>query len=121
MRLLKDGNIFGELNAYMYTIEWHKHGNPHSHTVIWCKDKIRPDDIDKIISAELPYPNENPERFHIVKTLMIRGLCGHSNCKSPSMDNEKCTKRYPMTLRLEMMDTHHIGGKAQKMEAQHQA
>ena len=51
------------------------------------------------LSQQLPHPNEDPELFHIVKILMIRGPCGHTNHKSPCMDNEKCTKRYPRHLR----------------------
>ena len=98
MWLLKEGNIFGKLNAYIYTIEWQKRGNPYSHTLIWCEENIRPDDIDEIISAELPHPNEDPKLFHIVKTLMIHGPFGHLNHNSPFMANGKCTKRYPRRL-----------------------
>ena len=88
--------------------------------------QVRPDDIDKIISAELPHPNKDSELFHIVETLMIHGPSGHLNHKSSCMDNQKNVQKdtlgiYTMTLRLEMMDTHYTGGEAQRMEAQQQA
>ncbi|KAL8594215.1 hypothetical protein ACOMHN_033078 [Nucella lapillus] len=38
--LLKEGQVFGTLKAWMYTIEWQKRGLPHSHTLIWCNEKI---------------------------------------------------------------------------------
>ena len=58
-------------------------------------DKIRPQDIDKIITAELPDPNTDPELFRIVSTTMIHGPCGHINPNSPCMKDGRCTKHYP--------------------------
>ena len=37
------------------------------------------DDIDRIISAEIPDLNENPALRDIVKSCMIYGPCGHLN------------------------------------------
>ena len=37
--------------------EWQKRGLPHAHILIWLVDKVRPEEIDKIISAEIPDPN----------------------------------------------------------------
>lgn len=45
----------------MRAIEWQKREIPHSHTLICCKLKIRDEDIDKIISAELPDKDDNSE------------------------------------------------------------
>jgi len=53
-------HIFGEVEAYFYTIEFQKRGLPHAHilAILKDKDKIRdPETIDKIISAELLHPN----------------------------------------------------------------
>ncbi|GFW83292.1 helitron_like_N domain-containing protein [Trichonephila clavipes] len=57
--------------------------------------KVRPEEIDKIISAEIPDPNVDQELFAIVTTNMIHGLCGTLNMMSPCMDKGKCTKRFP--------------------------
>jgi hypothetical protein len=38
----------------MYSIEWQKRGLPHAHILIWLIDKITPDKIDEVISAEIP-------------------------------------------------------------------
>jgi hypothetical protein len=55
--------IFGETFAYMYTVEWQKRGLPHIHNLVWLKDKIKPDQIDSVISAEIPNPNVDPTLF----------------------------------------------------------
>lgn len=93
--LIRDGAIFGDVQCWLYSIEWQKRGLPHSHNLIWCKDKIRPCDIDNIISAELPNPDEDPDLFEIIKTQLIHGPCKRINPRAPCMKDGKCTKRYP--------------------------
>jgi hypothetical protein len=96
--LLKDLKIFGELHCWMYTIEWQKRGLPHSHTLIWLKNKIRPADIDSIISAEILNPEEDPQLFKTITSQMIHGPCGDYNKNAPCMQDGHCTKRYPKPL-----------------------
>ncbi|KAK3880245.1 hypothetical protein Pcinc_015250 [Petrolisthes cinctipes] len=95
--LLRHGKIFGELQCFMSTIEWQKRGLPHSHTLIWCKEKIRPEQIDDIISAKLP-DEEDKQLYDIVKKNMVYGPCGRHNPKSPCMQDNKCTKKYPRSF-----------------------
>ncbi|XP_044594412.1 uncharacterized protein LOC123271894 [Cotesia glomerata] len=90
--------IFGETLAHMYTVEWQKRGLPHIHILVWLKDKIKPEQIDTVISAEFPNPNEDPILFEIVKSNMIHGPCGQVNPQSPCMTDGKCTKKYPKQL-----------------------
>ncbi|XP_065209902.1 uncharacterized protein LOC135838199 [Planococcus citri] len=77
--------IFGPVKSYMYSIEWQKRGLPHAHILLWLVNKIRPDEIDKIICAELPDPDLNPKLFEIVKRHMVHGPCGNLNRKAPCM------------------------------------
>ena len=93
--MLKEGNIFGAPVAIMYTIEWQKRGLPHCHLLLWLEKKIHSSDIDSIISAELPDPEEDPQLFDIVKSNMIHGPCEGVNEKSPCISEGKCSKRYP--------------------------
>ncbi|GFV81297.1 ATP-dependent DNA helicase [Trichonephila clavipes] len=63
MRLLTKGCIFGNVRGHMYTVEWQKHGLPRVHILLWLKDKIRPESIDKIICAELPDSKLDPALY----------------------------------------------------------
>ena len=95
MNLLTHYSVFGETRCWLYSVEWQKRGLPHAHILIWLVDKIRAEEIVKIISAENPDPNVDPELFNIITTNMIHGPCGTLNMMSPCMDNGKCTKRFP--------------------------
>ncbi|KAE9524405.1 hypothetical protein AGLY_015126, partial [Aphis glycines] len=44
-----------------------KKGLPHSHILIWLENKVHPDRIDNIISAELPDPEKDPHLLDIIK------------------------------------------------------
>ncbi|GFT87492.1 helitron_like_N domain-containing protein [Trichonephila clavipes] len=57
----------------MYSVEWQKRGLPHAHILVWFIDKIRPEEIDSIISAEIPDPSTDQLLFDIVTTNMIHG------------------------------------------------
>ena len=59
----------------MYSVEWQKRGLPHVHILVWLIDKIRPEEIDNIISAEIPSPSTDRMLFDIVTANMIYGPC----------------------------------------------
>ncbi|CAB3250344.1 unnamed protein product [Arctia plantaginis] len=88
-------SIFGITRCWLYTIEWQKRGLPHAHILVWLKDRIRPEEIDQIISAEIPDPLSDQELFDIVTKHMIHGPCGAFNMTSPCMENGKCKKKFP--------------------------
>ena len=79
----------------MYSVEWQKRGLPHVHILVWLIDKIRPEEIDNIISAEIPNPSTDRMLFDIVTANMIHGPCGNLNQSWPCMANGKCTKNFP--------------------------
>lgn len=76
MDLIVKHNIYGESRCWMYSIEWQKRGLPHAHILIWLKTKIKSDQIDDVICAEIPNPEEDPQLFEIVKNNMVHGPCG---------------------------------------------
>ncbi|XP_065370863.1 uncharacterized protein LOC135963006 [Calliphora vicina] len=91
-------HVFGETRCWMYSVEWQKRGLPHAHILIWLVEKITPNLIDNIISAEIPDPNIDPDLHEIVIKNMIHGPCGIINTHSPCMVDGKCTKKYPRQL-----------------------
>ncbi|GFV64343.1 ATP-dependent DNA helicase [Trichonephila clavipes] len=68
MRLLTKCCIFGNVRCHMYTVEWQKRGLPHVHILLWLKDKIRPESIDKVICAELPDSKLDPALYEIIRS-----------------------------------------------------
>ncbi|KAI8419999.1 hypothetical protein MSG28_008599 [Choristoneura fumiferana] len=95
---LTKGHVFGESQCFMYSIEWQKRGLPHVHLLLWLKEKLRPNQIDAVISAELPDPNVDKPLYDTVTKSMIHGPCGVLNPASPCMKDRKCSKKYPRAL-----------------------
>ena len=95
MDLITKEKLFGPVRCYTYTIEWQKRGLPHAHILVWLKEKVHANQIDSLISAELPNPEEDPVLYNIVKSQMVHGPCGALNPRSPCMKDGKCCKKYP--------------------------
>ena len=92
--VLKHG-VRGRVIAHSPTIERQKRGLTHAHT----HTPRLPEDIDKIISAELPVPSANPKLFDIVEQAILHGPCGVLNprcvCMEASGGQSTCSKKFP--------------------------
>ncbi|CAH9118153.1 unnamed protein product, partial [Cuscuta epithymum] len=99
--LIKDlrmNKAFGNVRGVVYTIEFQKRGLPHAHILLWlCSaDKLpSPDDIDKVISAEIPDANSDPAYYAAVTDFMMHGPCGRDFKSAPCMVDGKCAKHFP--------------------------
>jgi hypothetical protein len=92
VRLQKFGNVV----AYSYVIEFQKRGLPHMHMLVTLRDK--PDtaeDVDRIVCAELPDPETEPELHAKVARHMMHGPCGSLKRDAQCMQENACTKNYP--------------------------
>ncbi|XP_016172700.1 uncharacterized protein LOC107615100 [Arachis ipaensis] len=75
-KLIKDihrNRIFGVSKAVIYTIEFQKCGLPHAHILLFLAAEYKypsPEDIDKIISAEIPDPLHDLNYYEAVKHFM---------------------------------------------------
>ncbi|KAL6519577.1 hypothetical protein OROHE_017397 [Orobanche hederae] len=79
---IRNKNIFGTCIEILYVIEFQKRGLPHVHMLIWLHPDDRPksaNEIDKIVSAEIPNRDEDPLGYEAVKQFMIHGPCGDIN------------------------------------------
>ncbi|KAI9082435.1 hypothetical protein K1719_035578 [Acacia pycnantha] len=85
MNVIKQKKLFGNVCVEVYTIEFQKRGLPHAHILIWLaeRDKIKePEDVDKIISAEIPNPDSDPQMYELVQKFMMHSPCGPLNPKA---------------------------------------
>lgn len=89
---------YGQVRCWMYSVEWQILGLPHAHILVWLGDKIRPEEIESIISAEIHDKTVDPKLHAVVTKHMIHGPCGVFNNNSPCMVDGKCSKRYPRDL-----------------------
>ncbi|KAF0712114.1 Uncharacterized protein FWK35_00023214 [Aphis craccivora] len=96
--LITKCKIFGNVTSWVYSIEWQKRGLQHAHISIWLENKVHPDRIDNIISAEFPDPEKDPHLFDILKKNMIHGPCGKLNPFSVCIKDGQCKCNYPRKL-----------------------
>ncbi|CAF2140003.1 BnaA02g16960D [Brassica napus] len=93
----KMGTFFAPYTAALHRIEFQKRGLPHAHILLWFGDHSRtpnPEEIDKIISAELSDKQKDPEAYELVAKHMIHGPCGVHRPRSPYMKNHVCAKKF---------------------------
>jgi PIF1-like helicase/Helicase len=91
------------LNKDIFTVEFQKRGLPHVHIVLWLDRKgapLRIEEIETMVSAELPDPTMQPEEYNLITQFMMHGPCGAANPNCPCMIDNKCSKYYPKKFRL---------------------
>jgi hypothetical protein len=97
LKAVKEG-AFGDFMGMVYTIEFQKRGLPHLHLLIFLRNYARlknAEDIDRVVSAQLPDPEKFPKLWDLVTKLMVHNPCGAQNPNAPCMKDGKCSKGYP--------------------------
>jgi hypothetical protein len=79
--------VFGPTQAFVY-----------AHVLLWLANKVQPNSIDDIISAEIPDKQQDLILHYIVIKNMIHGPCGFYNAASPCMKEYICSKKYPRSF-----------------------
>lgn len=84
--------IFGQVAAYVYAIEFQKRGMPHAHLLVILRSMsklVDPTRFDSVVSAEIPLENEQPYLYSLVARHMMHGPCGALNPKNVCMKKKK--------------------------------
>ncbi|KAI7946334.1 hypothetical protein MJO29_010861 [Puccinia striiformis f. sp. tritici] len=95
----------GKIVAFISTIEFQKRGLPHLHLMVTLDEKDRPrtpEQIDLLVSAEIPDPDTDPVLHALVTKFML-----HGPCKGRACWNGKCCKYgfpKPFTDRTVLID-----------------
>ncbi|RCN35395.1 hypothetical protein ANCCAN_18746 [Ancylostoma caninum] len=95
-------NVLGEVEAYVFVIEFQKRGLPHCHMLLIMKDawKVRTvEEVDNAVSAEIPSRETEPDAYAAVTAFMIHRMCGVEDPNSLCMRDGRCSKRFPKPLR----------------------
>ncbi|KAL2985527.1 hypothetical protein AAZX31_12G156900 [Glycine max] len=75
-----------------------KRGLPYVHLLLFLHPDNKypsPNEIDQIISAEIPSQEDDPELYTLVQNHMVHGPCGILRPESPCMKEGKCNCFYP--------------------------
>ena len=99
---IKNSEIFGEIKAHVWVIEFQIRGLPHAHLLLILKEKLNePKLIDKCVRAEIP----DRDRFPILYDRVIKFMI-HSPCDDKTKSfhkcykNNKCSKHFPKKCQL---------------------
>lgn len=91
-------HVLGKVKAWVYTIEFQKRGLPHLHCLLILEDEFKlktPEQIDKIIWAEIPDKNKYPALYEKVMRHMIHHPCSSPFAKCQPGNGDQCSKGFP--------------------------
>ncbi|GKC12224.1 ATP-dependent DNA helicase PIF1-like protein [Tanacetum coccineum] len=92
---LTKNEIFGKTCAVVYVIEFQKCGLPHAYILLWLEEEWKcktPNQVDDIISADLPSLTTDPEGYKVVTEFMLHGSYGKGDACTVE---GKCSKTFP--------------------------
>ena len=108
--LITTKKIFGRVKTLIYTIEFQKRGLPHIHMLLGVDAEFRArnrEQIDMVVSAEIPDPQSDSTLHDLVTKHMIHGPCGTLNLSSVCMRDGVCSKNFPKPFQEETEENCH--------------
>ncbi|KAL6581116.1 hypothetical protein OROMI_007039 [Orobanche minor] len=93
---LTQKQIFGDVAAYFYVIEFQKRGLPHAHWLIILERKYKltsAEAYDTFVSAEIPDPQASQHLHNCVVQHMMHGPCRELNDKNVSESDLHSTRQ----------------------------
>ncbi|XP_074295820.1 uncharacterized protein LOC141623611 isoform X1 [Silene latifolia] len=101
---ITEDQVFGEVAAFIYVVEFQKRGLPHAHFLIILKPAYKmkgTTDYDKFVSAEIPPPSCAALHASVLKHMM-HGPCGELNRECSCMNHKntmgRCKYNYPKSF-----------------------
>jgi hypothetical protein len=85
-------HILGRTIVGIYVVTFQKRGLPHAHILIFFTKDYKPhtmEDVDRMISAELPDSDSNKLAHETVARCMMHGPCGVAFPNAPCMEEGK--------------------------------
>jgi hypothetical protein len=93
--------VLGRVAAYAWSVEFQQRGLPHLHLVLIMEPADKPHSpeiVDRVVSAQLPDAELDPDYFKAVSGHMMHGPCGVHNPNHYCMKNGCCRFDYPKRL-----------------------
>jgi hypothetical protein len=90
--------ISGDVTGMVCTIEFQKRGLPHAHILLMIRAPKTAEDVDRVVSAEIPDSVADPDLYQVVIDCMLHGHCGTG---SPCWNDGACTMNSPKEFREE--------------------
>ena len=85
---------FGKVKGFFYTVEFQKRGLPHAHILFRTTETVTQAFVDKVVCAELPTLEKDPELFYLVSKFMLH-RCSKNYCRKKRRRNQRCEKFFP--------------------------
>ncbi len=104
MTNLKEDYPFGKTVADVSVIEFEKRGLVNAHIILFLQDESKnalenPQNVDRIISTEIPFESDPHLRFAVIKHLIHRPCT--EDGKARCLRDVKCSKLFPKSFRKE--------------------
>ena len=99
MQDILERRIFGKVLAYVWRVEWQARGLPHIHLLLILETSICSEQqVDAIVTAEIPDPLLQPLLHQLVQEFMIHSPCDRNVDAGCRHEGKPCKRRFPKDM-----------------------